>query len=91
MILSREVRHSILKITPGGSEKESAAGEALNDDMPETTAQPQITPARLGGGNVPADASSADLHQRHVDAEHQLHAHNAADAAEQPKQTDLPL
>jgi len=91
VILSREVRHSILKITPGSSEKESAAGEALNDDMPETAAQPPTMPAHRGGGDVPADASSADLHQRHVDAEHQAHAHTATDAAEQSKQTDLPL
>jgi glycerol-3-phosphate O-acyltransferase len=91
VILSREVRHSILKITPGGSEKESAAGEALNDDMPETTAQPPTTSAQRSGDSVPADASSADLHQRHVDAEHQVHAHSATDTAEQPRQPDLPL
>ena len=91
VILSREVRHSILKITPGGNEKESAAGEALSDDMPETAAQPPTTLARHSGGEVPADASSTDLHRRHVDAEHQLHAHAAADAAEEPKQSDLPL
>jgi glycerol-3-phosphate O-acyltransferase len=94
VILSREVRHSILKITPGGSEKEPAAGEALSDDMAGTAAPPQATPARRRGDKVdkvPSDASSEDLHQRHVDAEHQVHAHSTAAAAEESKQPDLPL
>jgi glycerol-3-phosphate O-acyltransferase len=90
VILSREVRHSILKITPGGSEKESAAGEALSDDLPETAMLSEAPSAdRRSGDNVPADASSADLHQRHVDAEHQVHAH--PEATEEPRQSDLPL
>jgi glycerol-3-phosphate O-acyltransferase len=94
VILSREVRHSILKITPGGSEKEPGAGEALSDDMAGTAAPPQATPARRRGDKVdkvPSDASSEDLHQRHVDAEHQVHAHSTAAAAEESKQPDLPL
>jgi glycerol-3-phosphate O-acyltransferase len=95
VILSREVRHSILKITPGGGEKEPAASEAFSDDMAGTAAQPQTTPAptpaRRRGDKLPSDASSEDLHQRHVDAEHQAHAHGVATAAEEPKQTDLPL
>ncbi|HWX65013.1 MAG TPA: glycerol-3-phosphate 1-O-acyltransferase PlsB [Rhodanobacter sp.] len=90
VILSREVRHSILKITPGGSEKESATGEALGDDVPEIAVLPEAASAdRRSVDNVPADASSADLHQRHVDAEHQVHAHR--EAAEEPRQSDLPL
>jgi len=94
VILSREVRHSILKITPGGSEKEPAASEALGDDTADTAAPPQATPGRRRGDKVdkvPSDASSEDLHQRHVDAEHQAHAHSTAAAAEEPKQPDLPL
>ncbi|MFC5582262.1 glycerol-3-phosphate 1-O-acyltransferase PlsB [Rhodanobacter terrae] len=77
VILSREVRHSILKITPGGSEKEPVADEALSDDMSGTAAaQPRTTPTRRRGDKVPSDASAEDLHQRHVDAEHQAHAHS---------------
>ncbi|OOG59444.1 glycerol-3-phosphate 1-O-acyltransferase PlsB [Rhodanobacter sp. C03] len=66
VILSREVRHSILKITPGGNEKEpsspneTVAAEALVAQDPPVTTD---------------DASSVELHQRHVDAEHHLHAH----------------
>jgi glycerol-3-phosphate O-acyltransferase len=93
VILSREVRHSILKITPGGTEKELVASGALSDDMAGIAAQPRTTPGRRRGDQVPSDASSEDLHQRHVDAEHQVHAHSApaAAAAEEPKQTHLPL
>ncbi|WP_343849136.1 glycerol-3-phosphate 1-O-acyltransferase PlsB [Rhodanobacter soli] len=97
VILSREVRHSILKITPGGNDKESVAGEAPSGDVPGTATPPQATPTRRGADEVPADASSADLHRRHVDAEHEVHAHAAVDAgtdtdaAEQPRQSDLPL
>ncbi|WP_426701811.1 glycerol-3-phosphate 1-O-acyltransferase PlsB [Rhodanobacter sp. Col0626] len=88
VILSREVRHSILKITPGTHEKESAAGDALND---ETSAPPLVLTAPDGDHDdkVPEDASGADLHQRHVEAEHHLHAHAAP--AKDPDQTDLPL
>ena len=67
VILSREVRHSILKITPGG-EKEAAANEA---GVTGTGSHDIVQPAE--------DASAAELHQRHVDAEHHRHAH--ADAA----------
>ncbi|HZX71424.1 MAG TPA: glycerol-3-phosphate 1-O-acyltransferase PlsB [Rhodanobacter sp.] len=62
VILSREVRHSILKITPG-SEKEPAASEvAIAPDAPAAPADP-----------LPVDASASDLHQRHVDAERHEH------------------
>ena len=67
VILSREVRHSILKITPGGSEKESAAGEALSD-------------ANAATGSLPADSSTEALHERHVEAEHQMHQRPAVTA-----------
>ncbi|HEY8683355.1 MAG TPA: glycerol-3-phosphate 1-O-acyltransferase PlsB, partial [Rhodanobacter sp.] len=67
VILSREVRHSILKITPGGNEKESAADEA-------TAGQPPVVSGHVDI-RTPADASSADLHERHVEAEQHTHAH----------------
>lgn len=59
VILSREVRHSILKITPGGNDREAAATEAHEDSA---------APA-----HVPADSDDAALHERHVAAEHHLH------------------
>ncbi|MEO8808840.1 MAG: glycerol-3-phosphate 1-O-acyltransferase PlsB [Rhodanobacter sp.] len=62
VILSREVRHSILKITPGG-EKEPAQGD------PSGTAADQVPPP----DRLPGDASAADLHERHVEAEKHLH------------------
>jgi glycerol-3-phosphate O-acyltransferase len=64
VILSREVRHSILKITPGGNDKEAGANEVHEDPA---------TP-----DHVPADSDDAALHERHVAAEHQLHQHPAA-------------
>jgi glycerol-3-phosphate O-acyltransferase len=78
LILSREVRHSILKITPGGNEKEMTVGEA-----PDGEANRKSTPT-TGQlfDHVPADASSADLHQRHVETEHQTHAHVAVTPAD---------
>jgi glycerol-3-phosphate O-acyltransferase len=78
LILSREVRHSILKITPGGNEKEIAVTEASEV---EAGIKPAPTTGQLFG-NVPADASSADLHQRHVETEHQTHAHVAVAPAD---------
>jgi glycerol-3-phosphate O-acyltransferase len=72
VILSREVRHSILKITPGGSEKD---GPDVDPPGAAATGVPGIEPAT---GGVPTDASSDDLHQRHVDAEHHRHEHAAA-------------
>ncbi len=58
VILSRDVRHSILKITPGG-DKAQAAGDPAN--APEVQAMPTAP--------LPDDASASDLHQRHVDTE----------------------
>ena len=56
VILSREVRHSILKITPGAHDKEAAA------DTPTPAADP---------GTLPADVSGEAMHQRHAEAAHQ--------------------
>jgi glycerol-3-phosphate O-acyltransferase len=74
IILSREVRHSILKITPGGSDRDAA-----NDMEHGTMKTPLPEPAAVTGqpiaDTVPADAGSDDLHQRHVEAEHHSHAH----------------
>ena len=69
VILSREVRHSILKITPG-SDKEAAASDATI--APEVQAAP--------ADRLPGDASAADLHQRHVDAER--HEHDRRDGSD---------
>ncbi len=69
VILSREVRHSILKITPGG-DKEQPAGDPVN--VLEAPAAP--------GDPLPDDASTSDLHQRHVDTEH--HEHDRRDGAD---------
>ena len=75
VILSREVRHSILKITPG-NEKEPAASEAAI--APEAPAAPI--------DRLPADASAGDLHQRHVDAEqHEHDPHGGADRLAPPR------
>ncbi len=62
VILSREVRHSILKITPGGDKEPGV------DDQASPTVPPAAT-----ADHVPDDASSTDLHQRHVDAERHEH------------------
>jgi len=93
VILSREVRHSILKITPGNHEKDMAA-EASKEAaayIPSDIASESATP---DGDHLPADASAADLHQRHVAAEHHEHGHADAgrvEAAGDPDQPQLPL
>jgi glycerol-3-phosphate O-acyltransferase len=69
VILSREVRHSILKITPG-SEKAPVVGDAVN--APETPAPNDALP----------DDAVTGLHQRHVDAER--HEHEQPPGDEQP-------
>ncbi|OZB72614.1 MAG: glycerol-3-phosphate 1-O-acyltransferase, partial [Lysobacterales bacterium 13-68-4] len=61
VILAREVRHSILKITPGGEEK-------IEHDVEATATLP---PAEA----TPPDASPADLHARHVETAHRQHVH----------------
>ncbi|MEO9215076.1 MAG: glycerol-3-phosphate 1-O-acyltransferase PlsB [Rhodanobacter sp.] len=70
VILSREVRHSILKITPGG-DKESAPAIGDSTDAGEMPA-PQVD-------SLPEDASASDLHQRHVDAEQHEHERRSGD------------
>ncbi|KRE85748.1 glycerol-3-phosphate O-acyltransferase [Rhodanobacter sp. Soil772] len=65
VILSREVRHSILKITPGGNDKEAGAAETREDaDAP---------------AHVPTDSDDAALHERHVAAEHYEHERRSGD------------
>ncbi|GAB3779655.1 glycerol-3-phosphate 1-O-acyltransferase PlsB [Dyella agri] len=84
VILSREMRHSILKITPGGER------DVVTDEIALEPAAP-VPPA----SSTDAD-TSAELHQRHVAAEHEGHRAQAvdatADAGEQEgTQGDLPL
>jgi glycerol-3-phosphate O-acyltransferase len=63
VILAREMRHSILKITGNDTEAQRAAPE------PEATATPaEETPN-----------TSEELHQRHVIAEHHEHEHEHVD------------
>ena len=92
VILSREMRHSILKITPGG-ERDAAAEEA----PPEAATAPAASPEPP----VQAADAGAELHQRHVAAEQASHqaapppAETAdADATtgeQEGTQRDLPL
>ena len=63
VILAREVRHSILKITPGGDGDKEA-------QVPAEVATPEVAQP------VPADASSEGLHERHVVSEHHAHTHD---------------
>ncbi len=80
VILSREMRHSILKVTPGG-EREPAAAE----------------PAPEPAASAPAADAGAELHQRHVAAEHASHRAHPADTPAgtgeetEGTQRDLPL
>jgi glycerol-3-phosphate O-acyltransferase len=70
VILSREVRHSILKITPGGDKETESA---INDpDDPAQMPEAQVDA-------LPDDASASDLHQRHVDAEQLEHERHRGD------------
>ncbi|MEW5833719.1 MAG: glycerol-3-phosphate 1-O-acyltransferase PlsB [Pseudomonadota bacterium] len=73
VILAREVRHSILKITPGGEEK-------IEHDVEATATLP---PAEA----TPPDASPADLHARHVETAHRQHVHEPVEPVE-PVATD---
>jgi glycerol-3-phosphate O-acyltransferase len=61
VILAREVRHSILKITPGGNDE----GRDLDAPEPATVA------------STPIEDVAETLHDRHVATEHELHAHHA--------------
>ncbi len=87
VILAREVRHSILKITPGGDDKEATpAAEAAPVATPppasveETPVQPSL---------LPPDASSDDLHARHVATEHHEHAHEPVRTVDDKAPTDV--
>jgi glycerol-3-phosphate O-acyltransferase len=89
VILAREVRHSILKITPGGGEKESTPGDTAADQT-AIAASPSLAASHVTDA-TPADASSEDLHERHVEAEHHVHAHastpaTADNAGEPPRE-----
>ena len=66
VILARDVRHSILKITQGGDDK--ADLDSGDEDGGRTPATPEPP-------HTPPDASPADLHARHVEAEHHAHMH----------------
>ncbi|WP_426662066.1 glycerol-3-phosphate 1-O-acyltransferase PlsB [Rhodanobacter aciditrophus] len=84
VILSREMRHSILKITPGGDRDAAADETATEPAAPEPLASP-------------VDEAGAELHERHVATQHESHhqphpAETAVDAGEQEgAQRDLPL
>jgi glycerol-3-phosphate O-acyltransferase len=81
VILSRELRHSILKITSGGSEKEAAPGHAAGAEAaPVPTASVAPIGANPSDGSTTPDTSSAELRQRHLETEHQTHAAAAPDA-----------
>lgn len=69
VILSREMRHSILKITPG-AEREPVDAEQT------------ITPV-VASSEMPEDASVTDLHRRHVDAERHEHQLQSEEVPEQ--------
>jgi glycerol-3-phosphate O-acyltransferase len=78
VILSREVRHSILKITPGG-DKDSTVEHPV-----EETSSPTASSA-APVAQLPADASATDLHQRHVDAQkHEHEQRSGSDRRETP-------
>jgi len=81
VILAREMRHSILKIT--GSDERGGDDPATAATKPAAAA---VAPAE--GPYVPEDASSDDMHRRHVDAEHHKHAH--PESAEQADEIDPP-
>ena len=80
LILSREVRHSILKITPGGD----AEKEVSRNTAPELKAQAELslsTPmeAEVEPKSEPAEVISVseELHERHVITER--HEHTSGD------------
>jgi glycerol-3-phosphate O-acyltransferase len=81
VILAREMRHAILKITGGDPEKESARPAAAPVEPPAAAKQPkQEEPAEQQ--ELPLNTSE-ELHERHVIAEHREHEHHAP--AEQDK------
>ncbi|XRD79519.1 glycerol-3-phosphate 1-O-acyltransferase PlsB [Dyella halodurans] len=77
VILAREVRHSILKITPGGD------GDKETHAPAEVAKQDDARP-------VPADASSEALHERHVVSEQHAHAHDEVTPVAAEADSDAP-
>ncbi|HEY2623250.1 MAG TPA: glycerol-3-phosphate 1-O-acyltransferase PlsB [Dyella sp.] len=77
VILAREVRHSILKITPGGDGEKEA-------HVPTELAKPEVAKP------VPVDASSEALHERHVVAEHHAHAPEEVTPVTEDASNDAP-
>jgi glycerol-3-phosphate O-acyltransferase len=82
VILSREVRHSILKITPGG-EKDAATTDPLFDEEESTVtaksdqATESDTPATVPAHEpVLTNVSSEGMHERHVATEQHKHEHD---------------
>lgn len=75
VILGREMRHSILKITGGDPERESARPVAAPAEQPAPVAQPEPEPEVEKPGaqqELPLNTSE-ELHERHVIAEHHEH------------------
>ncbi len=71
VILAREVRHSILKITGGDGDKEPRA-----EAVPPTPMPVEATPAQPEPATATAEPNtSEELHERHVAAEHHEHEH----------------
>jgi glycerol-3-phosphate O-acyltransferase len=66
------------------------ASEAMEKDV--TPAMSSAEPATPGADHLPADASAADLHRRHVDAEQHEHEreHAAATRVERVRDSDQP-
>jgi glycerol-3-phosphate O-acyltransferase len=77
VILAREVRHSILKITPGGEERHEVDRD--DDEAGRVTQAHDATPP---------DTSPADLHARHVEAAHRAHVHEPVEPVAPPAPTD---
>jgi glycerol-3-phosphate O-acyltransferase len=79
VILAREMRHSILKITGGDPEKESARPVVAHAETVATTATPAAEPTRKAEPEPPAEQqelplnTSEELHERHVTTEHHEH------------------
>jgi glycerol-3-phosphate O-acyltransferase len=81
VILGREIRHSILKITGGDPDKESARPAVAHIEPPTPTAtSPSAAPPEEEQEH-PAEqqelplTTSEELHERHVEAEHHEHEH----------------
>jgi glycerol-3-phosphate O-acyltransferase len=70
LILSREVRHSILKITPGGDAEKDVSRNAAAEA--QTLAQPQIQ-SEAEPGPIETISVSEELHERHLVTERHEH------------------